>query len=326
MFILTSKGNVQFITCLMSDIKTVKEILKEESFDDTWIWDSIIKAKTINIISGDESSGKTTLMINLCKAISDEEDFLGHRTSKQKILYITSEMSRRDISMIFEKIGLKNSENVKVLELHDDPLSLLGYSVMNADLIIIDLFIQILINEGKDPNVYKDVNEIYGELRKGSSYKDKTIILVHHLNKLGEINGSVSIGGASDTRMILSMPEKRQSPERMLSIYGKNVEQKDILISFDFSSRIMSLSQNNSDKQIDHELAYIIEQTVARGQISGSCQEVSAILKLSRFGRNPNSLKRYLNANVDALNENDIELVSERSSKERIIKLIHRKE
>jgi hypothetical protein len=53
---------------------------------------------------------------------------------------------------------------------------------------------------------------------------------------------------------------------------------------------------------------------------------VSAILKLSRFGRNPNSLKRYLNANIAALNENDIELVSERSSKERIIRLIHRKQ
>ena len=326
MLILASKGAATFITCLMNGIRTVKEILKEESTDDIWIWDSIIKAKTINIISGDESSGKTTLMINLCKAISDEEDFLGCRTSKQKILYITSEMSARDISAVFEKIGLKDSDNVKVLELHDDPLSLLGYSVMNADLIIIDLFIQILINEGKDPNVYKDVNEVYGELRKGLSYRDKTIILVHHLNKLGEINGSVSIGGASDARMILSMPEKRQSPERTLSIYGKNVEQKDIQICFDFSSRTMSLSDSGSDRQIDHELAYIIEQTVARGHISGSCQEVSAILKLSRFGRNPNSLKRYLNANIAALNENDIELVSERSSKERIIKLIHRKQ
>ena len=87
----------------------------------------------------------------------------------------------------------------------------------------------------------------------------------------------------------------------------------------------MSLSDSGSDRQIDHELAYIIEQTVARGHISGSCQEVSAILKLSRFGRNPNSLKRYLNANIAALNENDIELVSERSSKERIIRLIHAK-
>ena len=159
MFIVASKGAATFITYLMNGIRTVKEILKEESSDDIWIWDSIIRAGTINIISGDESSGKTTLMINLCKAISDEEDFLGCRTSKQKIIYITSEMSARDISAVFEKIGLKDSDNVKVLELHDDPLSLLGYSVMNADLIIIDLFIQILINEGKDPNVYKDVNE-----------------------------------------------------------------------------------------------------------------------------------------------------------------------
>ena len=62
-----------------------------------------------------------------------------------------------------------------------------------------------------------------------------------------------------------SMPEKRQSPERTLSIYGKNVEQKDIQICFDFSSRTMSLSDSGSDRQIDHELAYIIEQTVARG-------------------------------------------------------------
>ncbi len=310
----------------MSDIKTVKEILKEESSDDVWVWEGTIRAKTINIISGDESSGKTTLMINLCKAISDEEAFLGLKTTKQKILYISSEMSARDISATFETIGLKNTDNVKVMELKDDPLCLLEYKINDVDLIIIDLFIQILINEGKDPNVYRDVNEIYGYMRKDSVFSSKTIILVHHLNKLGEINGSVSIGGASDTRMILSMPEKRSSPERVLSIYGKCVEQKEIPISFDFSSRTMSLSENDADTRIDYELAYIIEQVVAKGMVSGNCQEVSAILKLSRFGRNPNSLRKYLNSNIDALNENDIELISERSSKERIIKLIHRSE
>lgn len=309
----------------MSDIKTVEEILKEESSDDLWIWESIIRARTINIISGDESSGKSTLVINLCKAISDGEDFLGLKTTKQRILYVSSEMSKTDVSRTFAAIGLNNKENVSVMELHDEPLAFLKYDVINADLIIIDLFIQILINEGKDPNVYKDVNELYSNMRSDSALKDKTIILVHHLNKLGEINGSVSIGGASDTRMILSMPEKRQSPERILSIYGKSVEQKDIAISFDFSSRTMSLSESGSDKPIDYELAYIIEQAVARGEVSGSCQEVSAILKLSRFGRNPNSLKKYLNANIETLNQNGIELASERSSKERIIRLIHTK-
>ena len=308
----------------MKDIRTVEEILKEESLEDLWIWESIIREKTVNIISGDESSGKTTLMINLCKAISDGEEFLGLRTARQKILYISSEMSGKDISQIFEKIGLKNRDNVKILELHEDPLSMLGYSVMDADLIIIDLFIQILINEGKDPNVYKDVNEMYATLRKGSIFSDKTIILVHHLNKLGEINGSVSLGGASDTRMILSMPEKRKSPERVLSVYGKNVEQKDMNIHFDFPSRIMALSEGAESEKIDYELAYIIEQVIKKGEVSGNCQEVSAILKLSRYGRNPNSLKRYLNSNIDALNENDIELVSERSNRERTIRLIHK--
>ncbi|MBR4470372.1 MAG: AAA family ATPase [Erysipelotrichaceae bacterium] len=308
----------------MKDIRTVEEILKEESLEDLWIWESIIRKKTVNIISGDESSGKTTLMINLCKAISDGEEFLGLRTARQKILYISSEMSGKDISQIFEKIGLKNRENVKVLELHEDPLAMLGYSVMDADLIIIDLFIQILINEGMDPNVYKDVNEMYATLRKGSSFKDKTIILIHHLNKMGEINGSVSLGGASDTRMILSMPEKRKSPERVLSVYGKNVEQKDMNIHFDFPSRMMTLSEGTELEKIDYELAYIIEQVIKRGEVSGNCQEVSAILKLSRYGRNPNSLKRYLNSNIDALNENDIELVSERSNRERTIRLIHK--
>ena len=308
----------------MKDIRTVEEILSQENMDEEWIWESVIRAKTVNIISGDESSGKTTLMINLCKAISDGEEFLGLKTTRQKILYISSEMSGKDISQIFKKIGLKNTCNVKILEFHEDPLATLGYSVTDVDLIIIDLFIQILINEGMDPNVYKDINEMYAVLRKGSSFKDKTIILVHHLNKLGEINGSVSLGGASDTRMILSMPEGRQSSERKLSVYGKNVEQKDVSIHFDFSSRVMVLSEGIDSEKIDYELAYIIEQVIRRGEVSGNCQEVSAVLKLSRYGRNPNSLKKYLNSNIEALNENDIELVSERSKKERTIRLIHK--
>ena len=173
----------------MKDIQTVEEILSHEDLDDKWIWEGIIRTNTVNIISGDESSGKTTLMINLCKAISDGEEFLGLKTSAQKILYISSEMSRKDISMIFKKISLNNKENVKVMELHDDPLTMLGYDIYDVDLIIIDLFIQVLINEGKDPNVYKDVNEVYATLRKGSSFKDKTIILVHHLKTCHVVNG-----------------------------------------------------------------------------------------------------------------------------------------
>jgi len=263
-------------------------------------------------------------MVNLCKAISDEEDFLGFKTRKQKILYLSSEMSARDISMIFEKINLKNTGNVKVMELQNDPLSILQYKFSEADMIIIDLFIQLMIAEGKDPNVYKEVNEMYSQLRGCIEEGNKTIILVHHLNKLGEINGSVSIGGASDTRMILSMPDKRQSQERILSVYGKSIEQKDIDISFDFSSRIMSLAERSSDNRIENELAYIIEQVVKREKVSGNCQEVSAILGLSRFGRNPNSLKRYLNSNITSLEENDIEYISERSSKERTITLLYR--
>ncbi len=307
----------------MSEIKTVGEILDEKS-DDVWIWESIIRAKTINIISGDESSGKSTLMINLCRAISDGEDFLGLKTTKQRILYISSEMSKTDVSRSFATIGLNNKDNVRIMELNDETLEFLKYCVGNADLIIIDLFIQILINEGKNPNKYRDVNELYSSMRNNSALKDKTIILVHHLNKHGEINGSVSMGGASDTRMILQMPEKRQSPERLLSIYGKSVEQKEIPIHFDFSSRTMSLSENNDDKPIDHELAYIIEQVVVMGEVTGSCQEVSAKMKLSHFSRNPKSLKKYLNANIVALNENDIEFVSERTNKERTIRLIHK--
>ena len=308
----------------MKEVRTVEEILKDDSLENIWIWDGIIRNNTVNIFSGDESSGKTTLMVNLCKAISDEEDFLGFKTKKQKILYLSSEMSARDISLIFEKVGLKNTGNVKVMELQNDPLSMLQYKFYEADLIIIDLFIQLMIAEGKDPNVYKEVNEVYSLLRGCIEEDSKTIILVHHLNKLGEINGSVSIGGASDTRMILSMPDKRQSQERILSVYGKNVEQKDINISFDFSSRVMSLAEKSGDNRIDNELAYIIEQVVKRRNVSGNCQEVSAILGLSRFGRNPNSLKKYLNSNIDALNDNDIELVSERSKKERTISPIHK--
>ena len=307
----------------MSEIKTVGEILDEKS-DDVWIWESIIRSRTINIISGDESSGKSTLMINLCKAISDGEDFLGLKTTKQRILYISSEMSKTDVSRSFATIGLNNKDNVRIMELNDETLEFLKYCVGNADLIIIDLFIQILINEGKNPNKYRDVNELYSSMRNNSALKDKTIILVHHLNKHGEINGSVSMGGASDTRMILSMPEKRQSPERVLSIYGKSVEQKEIPIHFDFSSRTMSLSENSNDKPIDHELAYIIEQAVVMGEVTGSGQEVSAKMKLSHFCRNPKSLKKYLNANIVALNENDIEFVSERTNKERTIRLIHK--
>ena len=308
----------------MKEVRTVEEILKDDSPDYIWIWDGIIRANTVNIFSGDESSGKTTLMVNLCKAISDEEDFLGFKTRKQKILYLSSEMSARDISMIFEKINLKNTGNVKVMELQNDPLSILQYKFSEADMIIIDLFIQLMIAEGKDPNVYKEVNEMYSQLRGCIEEGNKTIILVHHLNKLGEINGSVSIGGASDTRMILSMPDKRQSQERILSVYGKSIEQKDIDISFDFSSRIMSLAERSSDNRIENELAYIIEQVVKREKVSGNCQEVSAILGLSRFGRNPNSLKRYLNSNITSLEENDIEYISERSSKERTITLLYR--
>jgi hypothetical protein len=86
-----------------------------------WLWENFIPERSITFIVGDAGSYKSTLLLTLCKAISQGECFLGRRTKRRRVLYLDNEnplgvLAERDKAM---NLGMETNENLIVWSIYD---------------------------------------------------------------------------------------------------------------------------------------------------------------------------------------------------------------
>lgn len=290
-----------------------------------WLVEGLLKTNTLNTLCGDPACGKSTLIINMIKNIVDEEDFLGRKTKNvKKVLYVSTEMSQEDVALRFKGIGIKNPEKIEIIGNEKLGIFNLEYVVADCDLIVIDILFDFLNSGCDDSNNYSKVYEFFQNIRHNDRLNKHTWIFVHHLNKSGKVLGSVAIDSAQDTRLTIKMPNDRVSPLRILQAYGKQVGCHEIKYTFEKSNIHLCNDAEEQEEKIDYELAYIIEQTIINKTIEGSSTQISSKLGLSKFGRNPNTLTKYLKKYETKLNENNIVLkINERTHNGRSFKLIY---
>lgn len=312
----------------MSNLKILLDnpnTLKRKS---SWLIEGLIKPNTLNLISGDPACGKSTLIMNAIKSLADGSDFLGRKTKKvNKVLYVSTEMNEDDVCARFKELKVQHPEKIEIICNEKFGTFNLDDKVADIDVVIIDLVFEFLDAGCDDINDYKKVLEFFQEIRRSYRLNKCTWIFVHHLNKRGCSLGSVAIEGIQDSRFVIRMPNKRTSPLRVLEIYGKQVKCAELNYLFDYPFIKLCLIENDdSEEKIDYELSYIIEQTILKGLIEGSATKISSELGLSKYGRNPRTLTKYLIKHKEILNENKIELDTDRNHDGRLVKLIYNKD
>lgn len=308
-------------------MKTMDEILCKTNKQDTnvWVIDNLIRNNSINMLSGETSCGKTMIGIDMATSILDSKNFLGRTTTKQKVLYISTEADYESISQRFVDCNLENYSDLKIDCEYDTNDFNIRDKVRESDFIIVDILADFFKSYTQDNNDYWDVYEVFNSIRKDCVLNKKTWLFIHHLNKKGIPMGSQAFDAAPDTRMNLTAPDGRTSYLRLLEVYGKRVPLQEIKINFSYPNvNLMTEDEDTEQLRVDKELAEIIEVATSRKEICCSASELCRMLKLSRYGLTHNTITKYLNANKHILEENLIDYEIGHNHEGRYLKLAYR--
>ena len=163
----------------------------------------IVKGSVV-LLSGDPGIGKSTILLQACKAVQE----------RLNVLYVSGEESAVQIKMRAERIGV-SGENVKIMTATDTQAICEYINAQKPDLVMIDSIQTMTISElsssaGSIVQVRESTNMF---LRTGKAL-DIPIFIVGHVNKGGEIAGPKVMEHIVDT--VLYFEGERNQSYRIL--------------------------------------------------------------------------------------------------------------
>lgn len=262
----------------------------------------------VNVIAGDEKTGKSWMMLHLALCIAKGEDFLGHPVRQGNVIYLSledtySRLQDRLFRLTDEispgKVYLVN-KSATLSEGLIDQVTRMVEKLPDIKLVIIDT---LQLARGNDSemsyaNDYADMEKIIKFARE----HDLTVFLVHHVRKQGDsrnrfnrFNGTKGIIGAADTMFLLDK-ENEYTDQATLSIKGRDLQYKELTIRFtDYKWELIS---EKTQEQISQEhtpeiLFRLIDFLRARRTWRGSATEL--LEELGEESVAPNVLTKYVN-------------------------------
>ena len=306
--------------------KNIKTINKEKRSSRKWLMENVIKEKSINILVGQQSRGKSMLVTGMIKEMLKArggQEFLGYGVRPCRILYVSTEMREDQIVDRLADVGVDGrmkNVNKNFFAYHNPMPTFLDIEreirEHDPDLIIIDILGGLVVGEGFDINSYDALNTIVPKLKK----LEKTFILIHHMNKLNKSMGSVATLSAMDTRMEMIETDRDTDEDynviiyQQLHIYGKDVQDRYINVAFKYPC--FALAESEEVDELDKPLSKLMQSVIMKrvnaqseesAVIEGTYQEVAAQCQmLERFQFNPKKMGLLLKMNADTLKNNNI--------------------
>ena len=239
----------------LPDIENLADMFDVDEEDDPMVVDDIVAVGEKMILSGASKSGKSFLLLQLCVAVAEGNDWIGHRCNKGKILYINLELKakscRKRLKEIykFKKILPRNINNIHLWHLRGkaQPLDKLTPKIIrrakenNYSMIILDPCYKIITG---DENSAKDMGYFCNQFDKLCNELNAAIVYAHHHSKGSKADqknidrGSGSGVFGRDPDVICDMIELEPKQDEIDTIYERmnwNVEEN--ISCWEFSSR-----------------------------------------------------------------------------------------
>jgi len=226
------------------------ELQKRELKSTRWIVHEILP-EGLAILCAPSKYGKSWMMMQLCLAIATGRPFLERKTEQSDCAYYSLEDSLRRFKSRLNKQmngasaprGFMGAVECRTMAngLFEELTELLE-TYPDMGLIIIDTFQKIRGGVQKNESIYSADYREMGEIKAFADKHGICILLVHHLRKQSDdadifnrISGSMAIMGASDTSWVMAR-KKRDDTNTTLSVTGREVEEVDLIITFDKAS------------------------------------------------------------------------------------------
>ena len=159
---------------------------------------------SVTLLSGEPGIGKSTLLLQICGALSD----------KYKLLYVSGEESPSQIKLRAKRLGI-NNDNILLYTETDITEILAEISAASPDIVIIDS-IQTMTDDSSSTvaGSITQVKNTSSKLIKTAKTDGVSVIIVGHVNKDGAIAGPKVLEHMVDT--VLYFDGDKQYSYRML--------------------------------------------------------------------------------------------------------------
>ncbi|NJO63576.1 MAG: AAA family ATPase [Richelia sp. RM2_1_2] len=267
--------------------KTSTTGLKRTSLDDLldmeieelrWLIPELLPSGEMVILAGSPKSGKTLMAVDAAFAIATgEDDFLGLRPQRGKVLLISNDENARSTRSKLLKRGFRRNDNLELLfdwnisQLYELEQLLDEY---RPNVVIIDSLKSITANSAEiSENSAEFANNIY-LLKSLFNQYNAASILIHHTNKckdamgVHKLRGSTAIAGAvwgtwqleqvpkpdpdNNNKLIIDPAD----PKRTLAVHARDVEGQILALEFDPENS----SYTRTDKEVLKEQAILCDR------------------------------------------------------------------
>lgn len=307
---------------------TLQELYAHPMEPISWLAEGLL-APGLYFLGGSPKVGKSWLALQLCLAVCRGEPFLGFKTRRTEVLYISLEDGSRRLHIRALRMTEKAPAGLHLCS----HAHLIGHGLEQQldqmltehpgiKLVIIDTLQKIREATGASPSYSIDYRDA-SALKAVADRNDICLLVVHHLRKLKDedpfkqLSGTNGLNGAADGSIVLDR-QKRQEGTATMSATGRDIE--DMELTLDFSDCRWSRGCSPDELQLMYLLP-AIRQLLASGEFLGSATEL--VEKLGQQGSlwGPAQLSRYLQSHKDALAAQGILLDTKRSNHKRFLSL-----
>lgn len=276
---------------------------------------SALLPQGLHLLAGAPKVGKSWLALWLCLQIAKGEPVWNYPTTKGTTLYLCLEDSYARIQNRLFDITDDAPPNVCFAIM----ANLIGKGLENqienfvrdypdTSLIVIDTLqkVRSLSNDNAYASDYRDL----GILKTLADKLGIAILLIHHLRKqldddpMNMVSGTTAITGAVDTSFVLKQ-DKRGSERAVLICDGRDIEYRELQISFDREEHLWKLisdSREEKPEPSDNVISVVSEYILEAGDFTGTATDLSAEIKKSlNMELRPNVLAKKLMQNQQEL-------------------------
>jgi hypothetical protein len=201
----------------------------------------------LTLLCAPQKIGKSWLVLDLCFKVAAGEDFWAYKTAKRDTLYCSLEdpawRIKDRVSKLYkdivppgnvyfitesDKLGSGFLEHLKE-EIDRNP---------KIGMVVVDTLQRIRKVNAKNNDIYGHDYEELNALKKFAEANKIAMVAVHHTRKMKDdsdpfvnVLGTGGMTGAVDTTLVI-MKKKRADKEATLSITGRDVEERDVIIEW----------------------------------------------------------------------------------------------
>ena len=225
----------------LRDGKTSEELLATEYPPIQWIVPGLI-LPGLTLLAGAPKTGKSWVALGMACAIACGGHVFGEiKVESREVLMLSLEDTERRIKDRLQKMWVRGSGKLHIRTRWPAGAECLRYigewmgEFPDTRAVVIDTLQKVMAIE--DVNSYRETYAAGAALKKLADRHSIAIVAVHHTRKaqvgdfLNAVNGSVGLTGSADT--IITMARDRMQPDGILSITGRDVEEREHGIHFD---------------------------------------------------------------------------------------------